>query len=176
MTTSGELFINDYGNRKIRKVDPNGIITAIAGLGVGGFGSALNAVLRNAGEVVVTDDGDVLFADTFNNRIRKVYASDGTIATVAGSGYFGFSGDGGLATAAALSQPRSVAYKDGEVYIADTENHRVRKILNDGTITTIAGSGIGDYCGDYGLAKCLPQSSSEYRGQQCWRNIYFRGG
>ncbi len=86
MINTGAVIISDSGNSKLRKVDRNGIITRFAGNGIGGFGgdggSALNALLRNAGDVV-TDDGDLLFVDTNNHRIRKVF-SNGTIVTIAG--------------------------------------------------------------------------------------------
>ncbi len=72
--------------------------------------------------------------------------------TIAGNGTQGFSGDGDLATDTALNQPRSIAYRNGEVYIADTGNHRIRKIFIDGTITTVAGNGNSGYCGDNGSA------------------------
>ncbi len=155
VTNNGEVIISDVGYQKIRKVDRNGIITAFAGNGMAGFGgdggSALNALLNNAGTVVVTDDGDVLFADTKSNRIRKVYRN-GTIETIAGNGAAGFISDEILATSTSLNQPRSVAYQNGVVYIADTENHRIRKISTNGTIITIAGSENSGYCGDGGLA------------------------
>ncbi len=110
VTNNGDIIINDFGNRKIRKVDRNGIVYAIAGEGVDGFGgdggSALNALLRNAGNVVATDDGDLLFADTLNDRIRKVDSS-GTIVTIAGNGNRGFSGDGVHATTTAFKQYKS---------------------------------------------------------------------
>ncbi len=99
----------------------------------------------------MTDTGDVFIADTGNNRIRRVF-SNGTIVTIAGNGAEGFTGDGGPATLARLNQPRSIAYMNGEVFIADSGNNRIRKILIDGTITTIAGSGIGGHCGDNGPA------------------------
>ncbi len=158
MTNNGEVVISDYGNRKLRKVDRTGIITVLAGRGTGGYGGdgedALDALLNNIGEVVVTDTGDVLFADTGNNCIRKVnsYGSYGAVMTIAGSGTPGFIGDGGPATAAGLDQPRSVAYLNGEVYIADTNNHRIRKRFTNGIITTIAGDGTVGYCGDGGPA------------------------
>ncbi len=124
LPTTGELAIALI----IRKIDRNGIITTVAGNGLVGFGgdggSALNALLSNAGGIIVTDTGDVLFADISNNRIRKEF-SYGTIVTIAGNGNTDFSGDGVLATDTALNQPQSVAYMNGEVYITDTDNHRI---------------------------------------------------
>ncbi len=151
MTSNGEIVIRDGGSPKIRRVDRNGIITVIAGNGVGGYGgdggSALNAIVNFEGEIVMTDSGDVLIADTYNHRIRRVY-SNGTIVAIAGNGNSGYTGDGSPAILAALSQPRSVAYLDGEVYLADTQNNRLRKIFVNGTITTIAGNGTSGHCGD----------------------------
>ncbi len=160
VTNIGEIVVSDSEHQKIRKVDKHGIITAVAGNGMLGYGgdggSAINSLINNAGGVAVTDTGDVLFADTGNNRIRKV-DSNGTIVTIAGNGTADFTGDWVLATETALNQPQSVAYLNGEVYIADTNNNRVRKILANGTIITIAGNGIGDHCGDddFAIEACV---------------------
>ena len=91
-------------------------------------------------------------AETVNNRVRQVSPS-GVITTLAGTGKFGYAGDGGPAKMAELNQPSGVAVDgSGNVYIADTNNYRVRKVSADGTITTVAGNGVSGYAGDGGAA------------------------
>ncbi|MEU2339849.1 RICIN domain-containing protein [Streptomyces sp. NPDC013172] len=131
-------------------------ISTVAGTGVGGFagddGPALKAQLKHPYGVAVDSTG-VLYVTEYNNhRVRKITA-DGTISTVAGTGTKGYSGDCGLAVSAQLHQPRGVAVDSaGTLYIADTENHRVRKITADGKICTVAGTGTKGYSGDGGPA------------------------
>ena len=97
-------------------------------------------------------DGNLYIVDTSNHRIRKVDASSGNISTVAGSGTNGFSGDGGAATSAALSNPKRVAVDSaGNIYIADSTNARIRKVnASDGNISTVAGLGTAGFSGDGG--------------------------
>ena len=152
----GGVLIADTNNFRIRKVSPTGVITTVAGTGVRAFsgddGPAKLARISAPRGIAGTADGGYLIADSDNNRIRKV-TPGGTISTVAGSGVRGFSGDGGPATAAALSGPYSVsALADGTLYIADTGNHRIRRVGPDGTITTVAGTGAAAYSGDGGPA------------------------
>ena len=154
--SAGNLYIADTGNQRIRKVDSTGTITTIAGTGEFGFsgdgGPAVEAELRNPYGVAVDSAGNVYIADPRNRRIRKI-DSTGTITTIAGTGEFGFSGDGGPAAAARLDFPYGVAVDSaGNVYIADTGNQRIRKIDSTGTITTIAGSGEFGFSGDGGPA------------------------
>jgi sugar lactone lactonase YvrE len=146
VATDGSLLIADTGNHRVRRVSPVGIITAFAGSGVEGFagdgGAAVNAELAAPQGLAVLGDGRVVIADTRNERLRVV-ALNGTITTLAGSGVRGYRGDGGVATSAQLCLPRGVAVNaGGEVVFADLCNHRVRKIAADGTITTVAGSGV----------------------------------
>jgi uncharacterized protein (TIGR03437 family) len=153
--TSGNLFIGDWGNNRIRKVAPSGTITTIAGNGVGGSagdgGLATNATLNGPGGVALDSSGNLYVADFYNNRIRRI-SSSGIITTYAGTGQAGFSGDGGPATSATLNQPLDVATDaSGNVYVSDYGNCRVRKITPGGTISTIAGDG-GEGGGDGGLA------------------------
>jgi secreted PhoX family phosphatase len=127
---NGNLYISD-GNYCIRKVDTLGNISTVAGNGTAGFsgdgGPAVNAQLRTPWSIKADSVGDILIADDDNLRIRLVYA-DGLITTIAGNGVPGFSGDGGLATDASLNFPKGVAYDNaGNLYIADQQNHRVRK-------------------------------------------------
>lgn len=153
---SGGFLIADSENNRVRRVS-HGTISTIAGTGVPGFagdgGAATTAQLDHPSGIARAPDGSVLIADAGNERIRRI-ETDGTIETVAGSGAFGFGGDGGPATAARLAGPSGVAAtSDGSVLIADSENDRVRKVDARGTITTIAGTGSRGFAGDGGPAK-----------------------
>src|SRR5205823_4001321 len=133
-----------------------GTITTVAGTGAFGFGGdggvATSADLASPFGVAVDAAGHIYIADTFNQRIRRVEL-DGTITTVAGNGIFGFSGDGGPAIGAELANPDGVAIEaTGRIYIADTYNHRIRRVELDGTISTIAGNGNSGAGGDGGPA------------------------
>src|SRR5262249_29158193 len=126
LDNSGNLYIADTGNNRIRKVDGiTGVITTVAGVANNGFygdgGPAISATLNGPIGVAVDSSGNIYIADYYNHRIRKVTASTGIISTIAGSFHSGFSGDGGLATSARLYFPRSVAVDaSGNVYIADS--------------------------------------------------------
>jgi sugar lactone lactonase YvrE len=154
---AGNLYIADTGNNRIRKVTVStGIITTIAGNGTAastGDGAAATAASVNGPKGVDLDAaGNVYIADTGGSRIRKVTVSTGVITTIAGSSTAGYAGDGGSPTAAQLNAPHGVAISDsGEVFIADTMNHRVRKI-DTGLIITVAGNGTADFGGDNGAA------------------------
>ena len=133
-----------------------GTITTVAGTGEGSFGGdggpAVRSQLREPRGVAVDGAGNLYIADSQNNRIRKV-DSTGTITTVAGTGAFGFSGDGGPAVRSQLYFPSGVTVDGaGNLYIADSGNHRIRKVDSRGTITTVAGTGFGFSSGDGGPA------------------------
>jgi len=152
--TTGNLYIADIGTYHVRKVAIDGIISTIAGNGFqsfGGDGGAATAAFLSSAEGIALDaSGNLYIADTYNYRIRKM-ATDGTITTVGGGNFPGFSGDGGPATAAALSFPSAIAvHVSGDLYI--TVNNRIRKVTTDGTITTIAGNGTPGFGGDNGPA------------------------
>ncbi|MBO0949457.1 hypothetical protein J2I46_12750 [Fibrella sp. HMF5405] len=155
--SAGNLYIADFGNCRIRKVNTSGIITTVAGTGICGYngdgGPAAAAQLNHILDVTVDGSGNIYIADRDNHRIRKVNAS-GIITTVAGTGTYGYSGDGGPATAAQLNTPYSLAVDaSGNLYISDSNNHRIRKVNTSGVISTIAGTGgIDDYNGDGGPA------------------------
>jgi sugar lactone lactonase YvrE len=153
LDSAGDLYIADQGNNCIRKVS-GGVITTVAGNGTLGFsgdnGPATNAQLNYPVGVAVDPAGNLYIADLENFRIRKV--SNGVITTVAGNGTAGFSGDNGPATNAQLNYPAGVAVDPaGNLYIADLENFRIRKVSN-GVITTVAGNGTGGFSGDNGPA------------------------
>ncbi|HST25025.1 MAG TPA: PKD domain-containing protein [Gaiellaceae bacterium] len=151
--TQGSLYIADSGNNRIRKVS-GGIITTVAGAGTAGYsgdgGPAASAQLQSPDSVAVDAQGNLYIADSGNHRVRKV--SGGIITTVAGDGALGFSGDGGQATSAQLDYPEGVVLdSQGNLYIADWGNNRVRKV-SGGIITTIAGTGVAGFSGDGGPA------------------------
>ena len=153
---AGNLFIADANNRRIRKVDTGGTITTVAGNGslffCGDGGLATNACLRNPFGVAPGSAGSLFIADKGNSRIRKV-SNGGTITTVAGNGVAGFCGDGGPATSACLGNATGVALDGGgNLFIADLNNQRIRKVDSGGTITTVAGNGSFNFCGDGGPA------------------------
>ena len=156
LDAAGNLYIADWCNNRIRKVDAlTGIITTFAGGGVGGDGGpATNAGIEAPFSPALDSSGNLYFGDLGNDRVRKVDAATGIITTVAGDGIFGYSGDGGPATSAELYFPYGVALDPaGNLYIADTYNSRVRKVAAaTGIITTIAGNGIQGYGGDGGPA------------------------
>lgn len=135
-----------------------GIIQTVAGTGVPGSsgdgGAATAAQLAGPQGLAFDGSGDLLIADTDNHLIRKVDVSTGVISTMAGTGTPGFSGDGGAATSAQLLHPAAVTVDPtGDLYIADTGNHRIRKVeASTGTITTVAGTGVGGLSGDGGAA------------------------
>lgn len=152
---SGNIYIAETGNNRIRKVNTSGVISTIAGTGVSGYsgdaGAATAAKLSSPYGVTVDASGNVYIADLGNNRIRKV--SGGIITTVAGTGVAGFSGDGGAATSANINTPYGMTLDaSGNMYICDYNNFRIRKVSATGTISTIAGTGNPLYSGDGGMA------------------------
>ena len=156
MDKSGNVYIADSSNHKIRMVTSTGIITTIAGTGVygtnGDGGAATSAQLYNPRGVSVDISGNVYIADTYNSKIRMV-TSTGIITTIAGMETYGSSGDGGAATSAQLNNPLGVSVdKSGNVYIADHYNHKIRMVNSAGIITTIAGTGVEGSSGDGGAA------------------------
>ncbi len=154
----GNLFIADTSNQVVRELSAAGLVTTVAGSGVQGFagdnGPATAAELDSPMGLAVDAAGNLYIADSHNHRIRMVTAATGIITTIAGTGTAGDSGDNGAARAAALDLPRAVALDSvGNVYVADTGNHRIRRIAAaSGTITTVAGKGVEGFGGDGGPA------------------------
>ena len=153
--SSGNVYIDERGDGRIRKIDTKGNISTIAGNGTLGFtgdsGTGTTAELNLPQGVAIDSSGNVYIADTQNNRVRKL--SGGTISTVAGNGVYAYSGDNGPAIQAQLNSPQAVAADAaGNFYIADTANHVVRKVAANGTITTLAGNGSAGSGGDNGAA------------------------
>jgi gliding motility-associated-like protein len=153
---AGNMYISDYGNNRIRKVDASGIINTIAGTGQTGYtgdgGLAINATFNSPQGVLVDAFGNLLVIDYGNNCIRKINPS-GVISTYAGNGTQGYSGDGGLAVNAQLNHPWFAALDaSGNLYVSDVLNNVVRKIDPSGIITTFAGNATFKYTGDGGIA------------------------
>ncbi len=154
--TSGNLYIADYTSACVRKITPAGIISTYAGTGTPGYsgdgGSATVAKLQRPGFVAIDDSGNLYISDRFEHRIRKVN-SFGIISTYAGTGTPGYSGDGGLATAAQIDNPDGLVVDNtGNLYFADALNNRIRKITPSGIISTIAGNGVAGFSGDGTIA------------------------
>jgi sugar lactone lactonase YvrE len=155
---TGNVFIADTANQRIRKVGTNGIISTVAGNGIygpsGDGGAATNAELGYPSGVAVDATGNLFIADSENERIREV-GTNGIITTVAGNGYGantifgGFAGDGGQATNAEFWAPHGLAVDaTGNLFIVDTENERIREVGTNGIITTVAGNGTPGFSGD----------------------------
>ena len=155
------LFIADTMNNRVRRVDTTGYVMTVAGTNTAGStgdgGLATIAKLNTDRSVAFDALGNLYIADTSNSRIRKMN-TNGVIATVAGNGTANFSGDGGNATNASLNYPCGVTIdSNGNLFIADTRNNRIRKVGANGIITTVAGKGpsypsSGTYSGDGGAA------------------------
>ncbi len=155
--TSGNIYVSDRNNNRIRKISTSGVITTVAGTGTASYtgdGGAATAATINRPNGLNTDAaGNVYFADEDNNVIRKITVSTGIITTIAGTGATTFGGDLGPATAADLNKPKDVfVAASGEIYIADNDNNRIRRISSSGIITTIAGTGPAGFTGDGGSA------------------------
>ena len=153
----GNLFFAEAGRHAIRRLDPSGTLTTVAGTGAEGFsgdaGPATSAQLDSPHSLALDPAGDLFVADTHNNRIRRIDALTGLITTVAGTGTLGFSGDGGPATSAQLAAPLGLAFDATGLYIADSRNHRIRRVdLKTSLITTVAGTGTQGFSGDTGVA------------------------
>jgi DNA-binding beta-propeller fold protein YncE len=151
------LYISDSEDHCIRVVDADGIIHTLAGNGTPGYagdnGPAASCLLKSPYRVRLDEaTGNVYVCDTGNHAVRRIDPG-GTILTIAGTGVAGFNGDGGPAAVAQLSTPLDARVgPDGLLYIADSNNHRVRRVDTDGTIHTVAGSGTAGYSGDGGSA------------------------
>jgi hypothetical protein len=160
--SAGNLYFSDYYSHKIRKVSAGGIVSTVAGTGTSGYsgdgGQATAATLYFPSGVAVDSAGNLYIGDSANYRVRKVTAA-GIISTVAGNGSAGYSGDGGPATAARLNPGAAVSAILGvavdsanNLLIVDTGNSAIRKVTQDGIISTIAGNGTVGFSGDGGVA------------------------
>jgi trimeric autotransporter adhesin len=149
---AGNLYITDNHNHRVRKINTSGVISTIAGSGstayVGDGGPATAAGLYNPGFLAFDASGKLYISDLNHYSIRMINSS-GVISTVAGTGTWGYSGDGGPATAATFYAPLGLAFDaSGNLYVSDASSNRIRKIDVSGIITTIAGTGSTGYYGD----------------------------
>jgi sugar lactone lactonase YvrE len=155
---AGNLYFADSANHQIRRIDHStGAISKVAGTGTAGFAgdsaAATLAQLNTPKNVVLDAAGNLYIADSGNHCIRFVDAGTGIITTLAGTGTAGYTGDGGLATAATLNDPQGLAVDGlGDVYVADAGNNVIRKFYPHGPITTFAGTGVAGFAGDSGPA------------------------
>ena len=153
---AGTLYIVDTSNHRVLRLPAGGVLQTVAGNGSPGYagdtGPARFAQLKVPNACAFDSAGNLYIADTGNHSIRKVTVG-GAIWTVAGAGIMGGSGDEGPAISAHLSSPRGVAVDDnGNIFIGDTGNNRIRVVTPDGVIHTIAGSGMAGFFGDGGAA------------------------
>jgi sugar lactone lactonase YvrE len=148
---SGEVFIADFGNHRIRKVGSDGLIRTVAGTGEAGYsgdgGPATRARLNGPYGVFAEPDGGFLIGDSFNNVIRRV-DDRGVIQTLAGNGRLGYSGDGGPARDAMLDAPQATSLNRGRIYIDDEHNHAIRVVDASGVISAFAGTGAPGFSPD----------------------------
>lgn len=180
---SGNVYIADSGNHRIRKVDGvTGIISTIAGTGTPGYNGdgilAVNAQLNTPLALALDSNGDLYIADEQNQRIRKIDFSSGMISTVAGTGVAGFTGDGGLATSAGISAPNGVLFDSSDnLYISDLGNTRIRRVdAGTGNISTFAGNGTSGFSGDGGPATSATFTFSSDMDIDDAGNFYFSDG
>jgi len=177
--TAGNLYITDWYNNAIRKVNvATGIITTICGGSASGFGgdgaAATAAILNNPGPACTDRLGNVYIPDQYNHRVRKIDALTGIITTVAGNGTSGYMGDDGAATAAELSYPNSVSCDTaGNLYISENGNNCIRRVdAATGVISTYAGNGSAGYFGDGGLAAAAKLHAPSYVFADRRGNVY----
>ena len=173
----GNVYISDYKNMVVRKVNTDGIISTFAGNGGHGYsgdgGLATSAELNYPVGLAVDNANNVYITDYLNSVIRKVNTS-GIITTVAGNGTAGYSGNGGTAVSARLNNPRGVAVDAaGNMYIADYGNNVIRKVNASGIITTIAGNGSEGYSGDGNMATAATLNNPWGIAVDGYNNIYF---
>jgi len=143
----GALYVCDTNNHRIRRIDRNGMITTVVGTGTKGYsgdgGLAIKAELNEPYEIRFDQQGNLFLVERLNHTVRRVDAKTKIITTTAGNGQQGFSGDGGAANQATMSQPHSIQFDArGDLYICDILNHRIRKVeMKTDIITTFAGTG-----------------------------------
>jgi len=186
--SAGNLYVTDFINNVIRKIDTGGIITTIAGTGFGSgvvstsgtgsggytgdLGQATAAELNGPFGITLDPSGNIYFADGYNHVVRKIDTA-GIITTIAGNHLVGYFGDDSLAIHAQLDNPVGVAFdKAGNLYIADDHNNAIRKVDGDGIITTFAGNHTAGYSGDGGPATLAAISDPRGVGVDYMGNVY----
>lgn len=175
--SSGNIYIADQLNHRIRMVDTSGNITTVAGNGTAGYtgdgAAATSAMLNDPQGVVVDSAGNIYIADTANNAVRKV--TGGKITSIVGSvdGSAGYTGDGGPGTTAQVFHPSALALDSaGNLFIADTSNEVIRKLTPAGIISTFAGQGGAGFGGDGGAATRAQFSNPEGLAFDSAGNLY----
>jgi len=155
VASNGTVYYSEHGGHRIAKIDPDGTVTRVTGNGVYSCcidGPAESGRVGSPAGLAVAPDGGLIVVDSHNQKVRRI--ANGVISSIAGQTFIaGFSGDGGPAGDARLNYPRGVAIDTaGNIFIADADNHRIRRIDTRGIITTFAGNGTGGYSGDGGRA------------------------
>ncbi|GHU57701.1 hypothetical protein FACS189444_0220 [Spirochaetia bacterium] len=149
---SGNIYVADTGNNRIRKITPAGVVTSLAGTTTAGYGDGTGTAARFSAPkgITVDNSGNIYVADTGNNRIRKITPA-GVVTSLAGTTTTGY-GDG-TGTAARFSAPHGIAVDNsGTIYVADTGNNRIRKITPAGVVTSLAGTTTAGYGDGSGMA------------------------
>jgi sugar lactone lactonase YvrE len=148
----GNLYVAETANHVVRRIDPEGHITTVAGTATQGFagdGALATTALLDSPQGLAVDSANLYIADTHNHRIRKVNLATGIITTMAGNSSAGSTGDNGPATAATLHMPTALTLDaNGNLYLADVRAHRIRRISITGTMATVAGTGTQGFHGD----------------------------
>lgn len=173
---SGNIYFSDYSNQAVRKISPSGIITKVAGTGVaatsGDGGPATAAGIHSPHGIAFDTAGNLYISEYWGDRIRMISPS-GVITTVAGTGVRAFSGDLGMATAAEMNQPVGLTIDNaGNIYFADQNNQRVRKIDAFGIISTFAGTGSAGYLGDGAAATAAKINTPNMLSFDRWGNLF----
>jgi sugar lactone lactonase YvrE len=151
--TNGNVYVADQQNYRVRKITPAGVVSTLAGSGINGFADGIGTAAKFSlfEHIAVDAAGNIYVADDYNNRIRKI-TSTGTVTTIAGSGASGYSD--GIGTSAVFANPIGISVDaSGVIYVSDFENHKIRKILPSGVVSTLAGSTFGYADGNGSSAK-----------------------
>ena len=172
----GNYYVTDSYMHRIRKITHTGVITTFGGTGICGYNGdnikAKSAMLCFPAGLAFDAAGNLYVADGFNQRVRKI-DTKGKITTVAGTGVWGYSGDGGPATSAVLGDPWTIAFDPGgNLYFAEISNHIVRKVNASGTISTYAGTGVAGFSGDGGPAAAAALNRPRGIGFDSVGNLY----
>ena len=177
LDAAGNIYVADYLNNRVRKINTSGVITSIAGNGNqaygGDNGQATAAELNGPCGLVFDGAGNLYISDSGNNRVRKINSA-GIITTVAGNGNAGYSGDGAAATLAELDNTGGIALDAAlNIYITDANNNCIRKVSTTGVISTFAGRGAVGYTGDGGQATAAELNTPVDVKIDTAGNVYF---
>ena len=173
---SGNVYISDNDNHRLRKVSPSGTITTIAGTGICGFSGdvtqAASTRVCYPNSLLLEQSGSLDFADSGNGILRRISPS-GLISTFAGTGVYGDSGDGNPAVFAQFKAPYGLAQAgNGDIFVSDAVANRIRKITSSGTISTVAGNGTAGFSGDGGTATAAQLNRPGHLAVDAKGNLY----